>query len=85
MVARISAVVTAQSTQDGKVELFIAAIDGATGFRLKPVTLTLALWREDPQIVRVSLLNPATGTIAYLQGAGGALALARELGLALIP
>jgi hypothetical protein len=39
------------------------------------------VWLEGPNIVRMSLQNPLTGTIAYLQSATPLLDFARELGL----
>lgn len=80
---RISAIVTAESAPDGTLVLFVRAVDGARGFRLNRATLELALWLVDADVVRLSMQNPATGTIAYLQGAGPALDLVRELGLQL--
>lgn len=82
---RISSILTAESTSDGALKCSLRAVDGAAGFRLQPATLTLSMWRVDMEIVRVSLENPKTGTVAYFQGAEPALSLAHELGLELIP
>ena len=81
---RISAIVTAESGADGTLNLVLRAVDGAKGFHLSRVTLTLALWRVDAEIVRMSVEYPTTGTIAYLQGTDAAIAFARALGLEVI-
>ncbi len=85
MLGRISSMLAAESTSDGALTFSLRAVDGVGGFRLEPAILTLTMWSVDPEIVRLSLMNPKTGTVAYFQGAQPALALARELGLELIP
>lgn len=81
VLGRISALVAAESTSDGSLTISLRAVDGVAGFSLKPATLALTIWRVDLNVIRISLMNPKTSTVAYFQGAEPALELARELGL----
>lgn len=85
MLGRISALVAAESTSDGSLVISLRAVDGIAGFSLEPATLALTIWRVDVDVIRLSLMNPKTGTVAYFQGAQPALELAREFGLELLP
>ena len=85
MLGRISSLLAAESTSVGSLVISLHPVDGAAAFRLEPATLALTIWRVDLDVIRVSLMNPKTGTIAYFQGARPALELARELGLELLP
>ncbi len=80
----VSAIVTAQSTPDGALSIVLHVAEDAAAIRLERAVLALTVRLLDAQIVRVSLANPATGSVAYFQSALPALALARELGLQLV-
>ena len=80
----ISAIVTAQSKPDGTLSIVLQLTDDALSFGLECAVLALTLRRINSEIVRISLTNPATGSIAYFQGALPAISLARELGFRLI-
>jgi hypothetical protein len=82
---RISTTLTAESDSAGGLTLFLQPPGDAEGFRLRRVALMVAMWRESGAVVRVSVTNPKTHTVAYFQGAEPALDLVRELGLELIP
>jgi hypothetical protein len=51
---------------------------------LDQAVLALTVRLFDQEIVRVTVANPATGSVAYFQGALPAVSLAREIGLRLI-
>ncbi len=80
----ISAIVTAQSNPDGSLSVLLKLTDDTIAFRLDRVMLALTLRKVDEEIIRVSLTNPETGSIAYFQSALPAVSLARELGLQLV-
>ena len=82
---RLSATVTAESAPDGTLSVLVSAIDGATGFCLERVVLTLTVSTTDVDLVRLSVVNPRTNTIAYFQGAQPVHDLAREIGLRVVP
>lgn len=82
---RLSATVTAESTPDGTLRLLVRAIDGAAGIFLERVVLTVTVSAVDVNVVRVSVVNPRTNTIAYFQGAQPVDDLAREIGLRVVP
>ncbi len=82
---RISCIVTAESAPDGTIRMALRAVDGVSAFHFARVVLTLTVWHVDRETVRLSVMNPRTGTIAYLQGGLSTLALVRELELELIP
>lgn len=81
---RISCVVTAESQPDGTIRLVLRAVDGAHGFRFMRTVFTLTMWRVDQETVRLSVMNPRTGAVAYLQGGPAALEFVREAGVELI-
>ena len=85
VVGRISTTLMAQSDSDGVLTLFLNPPGDAEAFRLRRVALTVAMWRESAAVVRFSITNPKTHTVAYFQGAEPALELVRELGLKLVP
>ncbi len=82
---RLSATVTAESAPDGTLSVFVCAVDGATGFYLERVVLTLTVSAIDVGLVRLSVVNPRTNTIAYFQGAQPVCDLAREIGPRVVP
>jgi hypothetical protein len=79
-----SAIVTAQSTTEGSLSIRLQPTDGAGAIALDQVVLALTVRLFDQEIVRVTVANPATGSVAYFQGALPAVLLAREIGLRLI-
>jgi hypothetical protein len=81
---RISCTVTAESTPDGTIQVALRAVDGASAFHFERAVLTLTMWNVDRETVRLSVINPRTGSIAYLQGGAPVLELAREIGLELV-
>jgi hypothetical protein len=85
LIGRLSATVTAESAPDGTLSVLVRALDGATGFLLERVVLTLTVSAIDADVVRLSLVNPRTNTIAYFQGAQPVHDLAREIDLRVVP
>jgi hypothetical protein len=82
---RISCIVTAESESDGTIRILLRAVDGASGFNFPRAVFTFSMWQEDQETVRLSVMNPRTGAVAYLQGGPAAIAFMREAGLELIP
>lgn len=78
---RVTFVVMAESLADGSLVLVMQAVEGSAGLSLVRSTFKLAIWREDPETVRISLRNPTTGSIGYVQGSAALIDFARELGL----
>ena len=81
---RISCIVTAEGTPDGTIQVAIRVVDGISAFRFERAVLMLTMWKVDRETVRLSVVNPRTGSIAYLQGGLPVLELAREIGLELV-
>lgn len=81
----ISCTITAESTAEGTIHVSVRAIDGVTDFHLARVVLTLTVRDVDRETVRLIVMNPRTGRIAYLQGGLSAFEFARDIGLGVAP
>jgi hypothetical protein len=81
---RISCTVSAERAPDGTIQVVLRAVDGFSAFRFERALLMLTMWHVDRETVRLSVINPRTGSIAYLQGGAPVLELAREIGLELV-
>jgi hypothetical protein len=64
---------------DGNLHAEIAPSGEAERFHLCETLLVLRLWRESNEIVRCSILHPASGNTAYLQGNGEITGLIQAL------
>lgn len=77
---RFTAIVAAESLLDTTLVLYVHPVDIETRIDIARTTLTVTVWRENDDVVRMSLRNPATTSIAYLQSGGTLVTFARELG-----
>ncbi|MFN2459496.1 MAG: hypothetical protein ABR591_02190 [Candidatus Velthaea sp.] len=82
---RVTAVVAAESLLDGSLVLVIHPVDSDTRMAVERTAFTVTVWREDRDVLRMSLRNPATGSMAYLQSGATLIAFARELGIGMEP
>jgi hypothetical protein len=75
---------TLRAGEDGNLHAEVAPSGEAERFYLCETLLVLRLWRESNEIVRCSILHPASGNTAYLQGNGEITGLiqALQIGLA---
>jgi len=64
---------------DGNLHAEIAPSGEAERFHLCETLLVLRLWRESNEILRCSILHPASGNIAYIQGNGEITSLIQAL------
>lgn len=76
---RITAVASIESPLDGSVVIVVRPVDLPCP-EVARAAFTITLWRDDSREVRMSLCNPATGAIAYLQSGATLIAFARDLG-----
>ena len=74
------AVVVAESLPDGSLVLAVHPVDPCRRIEIARTSFTLTAWLETDDVVRMSLSNPVTGAIAYLQSGPTLVAFARELG-----
>jgi hypothetical protein len=75
---QFSAVIVVETLPDGSYS-FIARVTGDDArHALARTALMLEAWSEDDAI-RVSIRNPRTGDVAYVQGGRPLLALAKNL------
>jgi hypothetical protein len=70
---------------DGNLHAEISPSGDQERFHLRETLLVLRLWRESSEIVRCSILHPASGSTAYLQGNGEISGLMQALQLSLEP
>ena len=74
---------TIEGSLSGSLVVEICLTEARFGAGLRRTALTLTAWREDGNGVRMSLRNPATGSIAHLQSGESLLGFFREIGLEL--
>lgn len=77
---RIAVVVTAEGTPEGELMLIVQPVGGIAFIALERVAFSVSVWFEDTG-VRMSLRNPRTGGVAYLQGSAMLLSFLADLGL----
>jgi hypothetical protein len=78
---RISAVLTIEGSLNGSLVVEIRFIEARIAAGVGRAALTLTAWREDGNGVRMSLRNPATGSIAHFQSGESLLGFVREIGI----
>jgi hypothetical protein len=69
---------------DGELFITIETLDGRR-LSIDDTSVTLMLWREEPDVVRLRLEHPPTHQIAYLQGSAWLDSLASALHLTVAP
>ncbi|MBV9271015.1 MAG: hypothetical protein JO165_07975 [Candidatus Eremiobacteraeota bacterium] len=80
---RVTAVVALESMRGGSLLVVIQPVDEIHSFMIqdRPM-LTFEAWTEG-DAVRMKLTNPATGAVAYAQGAAPLLEFSRALGVSI--
>jgi hypothetical protein len=86
MQARVSAVLSLHTSDDGAIVARITPALENDRFAVDDVTLAFSVWSESPEIVRASVSHPASATTTYFQTTEAGLAdVVAAIKFALIP
>ena len=79
----VAAIVLVESRSDGSLAIKARPVEVGDRFIAGSTTVALSIWRENPDVIRMSLKHDASGLTVYLQGGAPLVEFASKLGLRL--